>query len=688
MHYLDFEIRLEALQGQASYGASLLTSPGGQTQTSFHLPVILQNLCQLRANLAHLVLRNWPDSARGNQLLSLLGERVFSAEEIGGALFHCLFSGGIRDLFHQSLGHIANRKNHGLRIKIRSDPVSDDTKINTAALVQVLNLPWEFLYQASTRDFLSRNQLTPIVRYLGVPQPPKPTIVRSRLRLLVVISNPAGTNLLDVERERQAVEAAWTEESKVECRFLTNPTLSHLHETLLGATFHVLHFIGHGIFVETSGTGAIVIADAQGSAVAASGKVLASILTAFPDLRLVFLNACDTGRISEIAGVDLFAGVATSLVLAGLPAVVAMQFPISDAAALAFSKTFYRQLAAGEPIDAAVSQGRMSIYAQNPDSLEWGTPVLFMRSPDGQLFDLAHRIAAPKIRIITTKQRMVAMQMLSEMFDEQFEMVIGELDPERHSVPLSSQHPRPSFRRTHVERLLNLLERRGTHWWIRAQETVLSLSSPLSLLNRPEEEWECAPRTSWQMTHDHLLGMGEDPRTFPEAPYPEIQAASLRIWNGLLFQDALFRARVWFPRHPDGGAAGLILRYIEGHGGLLALLRDVPTGGRHGEIWLMRGGALSLLAAAPLPEQDTDHGYEILFQVDQKTVQLGIGDQPPIKASTNAVLPPGYPGFIKFADVVVRFSECEIKVASRRASQSQLSHDPSHDPNKLRSPSC
>jgi hypothetical protein len=53
-------------------------------------------------------------------------------------------------------------------------------------------------------------------------------------------------------------------------------------------------------------------------------------------LRLVVLNACEGGRASVE---DPFAG-SPAPGAAGLPAVVAMQFPITDAAAVTFASEF------------------------------------------------------------------------------------------------------------------------------------------------------------------------------------------------------------------------------------------------------------------------------------------------------------------------------------------------------------
>lgn len=79
----------------------------------------------------------------------------------------------------------------------------------------------------------------------------------------------------------------------------------------------------------------------------------------------------------------------------GLPAVVAMQYTITDRAAIEFAQTFYESLADGLPVDGAVSEARKAISISVNNSLEWGAPVLHLRAPEGQLFEVE---ALPVIR--------------------------------------------------------------------------------------------------------------------------------------------------------------------------------------------------------------------------------------------------------------------------------------------------
>jgi uncharacterized membrane protein HdeD (DUF308 family) len=66
--------------------------------------------------------------------------------------------------------------------------------------------------------------------------------------------------------------------------------------------------------------------------------------------------------------------------------VVAMQYEITDTAAIEFSRDFYEALADGLPVDAAVTEARAAVSMDS--MLEWGTPVLYMHSPDGRVFDI------------------------------------------------------------------------------------------------------------------------------------------------------------------------------------------------------------------------------------------------------------------------------------------------------------
>jgi hypothetical protein len=147
--------------------------------------------------------------------------------------------------------------------------------------------------------------------------------------------------------------------------------------------WHVFHFVGHGGFDAATEEGAIALSNDAGHMHLLRATGLAELLDDHYPLRLVFLNSCEGARGSER---DAFSSTAATLVRRGVPAVVAMQYEITDKAAIEFSSAFYEALADSLPVDAAVTEARTAVSMDS--MLEWGTPVLYMHSPDGRVFDV------------------------------------------------------------------------------------------------------------------------------------------------------------------------------------------------------------------------------------------------------------------------------------------------------------
>ena len=147
----------------------------------------------------------------------------------------------------------------------------------------------------------------------------------------------------------------------------------------------MLHYIGHSDFTAT-GDGRALPRGRPTAAPPRSTRLLANLLSDQNQLRLVVLNSCEGARTTLT---DPYAGVATTLIQLGVPAVVAMQFEISDEAAHLFAEELYTNLIGRQdPIDAAVAEARKAIYVRGRP-VEWATPVLFMRDPDVELFGFA-----------------------------------------------------------------------------------------------------------------------------------------------------------------------------------------------------------------------------------------------------------------------------------------------------------
>jgi hypothetical protein len=294
-------------------------------------------------------------------------------KQVGGKLFDAVFHEEVLTTFRRSRD-AADRENKGLRVRLRLNDVPE-----------LADLPWEYLYDASRQNFLALAKETPIVRFLELPESVEPLSAPSPLNLLAVLSSPTDFEALDVQSEWARLQDAMkplAAQNRITLERLAVPTLDALRSQLRKKDYHILHFIGHGEFDSVTQEGALVFQNEDGTGHAVRDELLATLLHDSDSLRVVVLNACEGARVSAQ---NPFTGVAPHLIRKGIPAVIAMQFPISDPAAIQFSTDVYRTLADGYPIDAAVNEARRAIYF-NGSVLEWGTPVLFMRAEDGTIF--------------------------------------------------------------------------------------------------------------------------------------------------------------------------------------------------------------------------------------------------------------------------------------------------------------
>ena len=352
--YSDFTFEISALN--ASAYRLRVTSPSGEAHAQLRLEEILGETKKVFSGAAGI-----PAS-------------VEDAAALGRRLFAALFADEIGNRFHESLGRVSGQRGQALRLRLQMDLAEE-------RIVEIHSVPWELLCRPATDQFLALGRRTSVVRSLDLPLPrPEPSPWRLPLRVLLVAPEPKGLEPLAVERELAAIRGSWLRRRRPRVEVLRGATLDRVCQECAEREIHVLHFIGHGLLDEVSGRGALVFEDGAGGPKLIEGRTLAQQLADLPTLRLVFLNACWSGRST---GAHPFAGVATALVGAGVPAVLAMQAPIADEAAVTFSRRVYHRLATGEPLDAAVTEGRLALARTRPETAEWAVPVLFLRSNGG-----------------------------------------------------------------------------------------------------------------------------------------------------------------------------------------------------------------------------------------------------------------------------------------------------------------
>lgn len=382
MSYLNFAIELSALPAPGRYRISV-NSPIGQTSVDVDSPFTAQEIENHLAILGRM------------QEGVTLAQEAQAARDFGERIFNFLIRNH-EDIIAAYFASLERAGNDGLRIRLSVEKAGE-----------LARLPWEFLRDPS-RDFLALSRSTPVVRYTPQLTLRRPLNVTIPLRVLVMISTPTNFPALDVEGEWQRLQEATADLQKrglLQLERLNEATLIALQRKMRSSDYHIFHYIGHSDFNATTQQGVLVFESerdpAQGQII--TGVSLGQELGEESSIRLVVINSCHSARRPER---DALTGIASGLVARGIPAVVAMQFEISDDAAKAFAEEFYRAISETLPIDTAVSEARRAI-SNRVGNIEWAIPILYMRSDDGVLFlptitapDSAKQRIAPRTVII------------------------------------------------------------------------------------------------------------------------------------------------------------------------------------------------------------------------------------------------------------------------------------------------
>ncbi|HEX6780007.1 MAG TPA: CHAT domain-containing protein [Ktedonobacterales bacterium] len=370
MQYLNFDLEIEPGNGR-DYPVAV-RSQSGETHAILRFPFDELALKDALKDLQIALLRS---SGLRRQVLLPEAQTV---QTFGQRLFEALFTGEVLGLYDVNRSEAA-RQGLGVRLRLR------------ILAPELAALPWEYLYDARLGSYICLSRNTPLVRYLEVAQAIQPLKVKPPLRILGVIASPGDQDQLDIERERRRMQEALSgleQEGLVKLTWLEGQTWRDLQRAMRGGPWHIFHFIGHGGFNPRADEGVLALANEQGGTHLLSATQVGILLADHPSLRLALLNACEGARGGER---DLFSSTSATLARRGIPAVLAMQYEITDRAAIEFTRAFYETLAGGMPVDEAVSEARKAIELGIANTLEWGTPVLYLRATDGILFDLPER---------------------------------------------------------------------------------------------------------------------------------------------------------------------------------------------------------------------------------------------------------------------------------------------------------
>ena len=315
---------------------------------------------------------------------------------LGSHLYGILFQGLIGKQFRES--YFGKPKDTVLRVVLEFLPAARD----------LATLPWEYLYFPDSNEdgrgfFIAARSNLILSRHVPLSGPADVGRHKSKeLRVLLVLSQPEfelveetrDDEPVTVQRTMGIVESVdvvallkdleKTSQGRIRIGTLEQPSRRSFTEELQRFDPHVVHFVGHGRYTKGSGALAFVSKTRAGRA-EATWLADAAFADCFLEMRpqLIFLHACEGARSDSY---EAFSGVALQLVYSRLPAVIAMQYPISNEVAVAFARCLYHALSQGRAIDEAVQEGRreLGLYLDEPNfsSRAFGSPVVFLQSKD------------------------------------------------------------------------------------------------------------------------------------------------------------------------------------------------------------------------------------------------------------------------------------------------------------------
>jgi hypothetical protein len=309
-----------------------------------------------------------------------LRDRTWRAEEIrvfGSLLHRCLFPERVWSWLEAVIDREAE---HPIELELifpAEPPYS-----------RLAAIPWEYVYQPArpgrSGRFLATDPHVLVSRYLQLEagEPELPAI--RDFRVLIVVSRPKDPRLGPVEYEDVVAGIEeWAADRGFTATVLHDPSAVQLSSALTGRDGdppHLVHFIGHGSFDPDRGQANLALVDPAGGTDWVPDQNIAELFGrdgVAP--RVVVLHCCEGGRVDFDAS---FAGVAPQLARAGVAAVVAMQYAVTNETATAFSRSLYQQLAAHGDLRIAVREARWEIgrLGVDRDTRLVGVPVLYLQN--------------------------------------------------------------------------------------------------------------------------------------------------------------------------------------------------------------------------------------------------------------------------------------------------------------------
>ena len=337
--------------------------------------------------------RSRPNVRESNLALTL--ENKFVDEKLlGKSIYKSFFIGEIKTTFEKFYNLAIHQKINNLSLVISSD------------IPEILNIPFElindgFKYFGLQKDNFSilrtKEKSIKDFKISGFVHAPCP------LRILFITSLPEdlkeNDKFLQLEKEQEelvkiisAFKVGNNKRALVD--FIEIPSKENI-KNALKEDFDIIHISGHGLHAKE---GYLVLENENGETELTSGEEFAKLISGNSNLKMVVISACETARAED-------EGLAGALLNQGIPAVLAMRYPVTDGAARTFTSEFYKNICAGKTIGSSIFSAKEQVLefvkierekAQNKKQNiriddEWFTPIYFANQQIANLLDLSKK---------------------------------------------------------------------------------------------------------------------------------------------------------------------------------------------------------------------------------------------------------------------------------------------------------
>ncbi|HLW03738.1 MAG TPA: CHAT domain-containing protein [Ktedonobacterales bacterium] len=307
-------------------------------------------------------------------------------ERLGTLLYELLFPPSIKGHFEE----LAWRK-------IEEEPeqyhLALSLTLHDGLQADVAALPWEFLYCPRGSVFLAADQRVSFSRRYAdwVSLSPRLLTKGEHLRTLLVHLQPEDMASIALTRIVNVLTDLADQQTSIgHPMVLRNPDPSVVEDALQRYHPHIVHILAHGRF-EQQGTLFALADQSERTVHWQRDRSFADLFRVYHP-HLVFLQACEGGRSSDVRS---FTYGAAYLVRKHIPAVIAMQYPITNEVGWIFAESLYRALADDHGLDEAVQKGRQTLAMRrtapqvqdNYTSRDFAAPILWMRPGIRKFYD-------------------------------------------------------------------------------------------------------------------------------------------------------------------------------------------------------------------------------------------------------------------------------------------------------------